>query len=70
MTAHALDLQPLGGMPSGGLSGEAACAGGAAEGRSLVGVSTALAHAMFDTVLARLSGTAGVVVSSADIQEV
>ena len=47
-------------MPSGGVSG----------GAAVVGVSTSLVHAAFDRILAQVSaGEAGVVISSADVQE-
>ena len=86
MTITHLDPQSGGGMPSGGVSsaGSAELSAPAARGVApvggvskdqrvqpgVVGLSTAVLHAMFDGIHAKLAADGGVLVSSADIHEV
>ncbi|MBK8732340.1 MAG: DUF222 domain-containing protein [Actinomycetales bacterium] len=74
MTITHLDPAPTGGMPSGGLPAGAAVGGvlgGVAVSPMVVGVATSLVHAAFDRILAQVSALeVGVVISSADVQEV
>ena len=64
MTITHLDPQSGGSMPAGVASGEERVQPG------VVGLSTAVVHAMFDGIHAKLAADGGVLVSSADIHEV
>ncbi len=64
MTITHLDPQSGGSMPAGVASGEERVQPG------VVGLSTAVVHAMFDGVHSKLAADGGVLVSSADIHEV
>ena len=74
MTIAHFDHQPAGGMPSGGVPAAAVPAGrvvgGEPERRDVAGVPTSWVHKTLTKILARLAAPeAGVVVTSADIQE-
>ncbi|MBK8732615.1 MAG: DUF222 domain-containing protein [Actinomycetales bacterium] len=71
MTITHLDPDTAGGMPSGAASGGASGGAGSGVVRKVAGVPTRLADRMLDLVFSRLADPeAGVVVTSADVQEV